>query len=240
MTLRPGSLLLSLATAGGLALSARALRGHPPPLPLALGFLGGYLALVALGIALPWLRMWGEVVCSVPGARGVALTFEIREVARLQALLPVLRAHKARATFFVPAPLVAQAASLLREAAQAGHDLGLLASPADPWFFARPAERIHDELSRGIDAFQEHLGARPWLLRSCGGRSSPRLVRVASALELTLVGWARGGAELADGVVLRAEAGTKADSPGAPGAAEILGRLAERNLAAVPVTGLLG
>lgn len=239
MSPRPGPPLLYLATAGGIGLTARALLGHPPSLPLALGFLGGYLGLVILGVALPRLQMWGEVLCSLQDDRGVALTLEVRSPEQLQAALPVLRAHEARATFFVPRAVVLSSAPLLREVVAEGHDLGLLGHLSDPWFFARPAERIHDELARGIEAFQERLGARPWLLRSPGGRLSPRLARVASELELTLVGWSQEGAgEPRGGAVVRVRGG---EAPaGYPELPDILGRIAARNLGVVPVSGVDG
>lgn len=240
MSFRPGPPLLYLATAGGIGLTARALLGHPPSLPLALGFLGGYLGLVILGVASPRLQMWGEVLCSLPDDRGVALTLEVRSPEQLQAALPVLRAHQARATFFVPRAVVLSSAPLLREVVAEGHDMGLLGHLSDPWFFARPAERIHDDLARGIEAFQERLGARPWLLRSPGGLS-PRLARVASELELTLVGWSQEGAgEPRGGAVVRVRGGEGEASAGYPELPDILGRIAARNLSVVPVSGVGG
>ena len=234
MTVRAGPALLYLTTAGGLALSVRALRGHPPSLPVAGLLLASYLALITLGMAIPRLQMWGDVLCSAPRARGLALTLEIHDPEDLRACLRVLLHLGVKATLFVPRALASSEGPALREARLQGHDVGLLA-PADRWLFARPVPAVFDELARGVEALEHALGERPSLLR-IPGWISPRLVRAASELELHLVGWsALAHQEPRDGAVLRVDRA----SPGCPDLPDILGGISARNLTLVPVSAFL-
>ncbi len=235
MSLRPGPLLLYLATAAGIGLTTRALRGHPPPLPLALLFLALYLGLIVLGLALPQLQMWGHVLCRVPRASGVSLTLEVHRPELLDSALTLLRAHGFKATLMVPVGLLEELGPALRRSREEGHEVGLLA-PERPALFRRPIEEIHEALRRGVERFEEALGERPRWVR-VPGWLSPRVVRVVAELELELVGWnLRAEEDPRGGRVLRG----RLDAPGFPQLGVILGRISARNLEAVTLTELAG
>lgn len=186
--MRTGPPLLYLTTAAGLALTARAALGPPPPMAASLGCLAGYLGLVALGVARPGLAMWAEVVNRVEGARGVALTFDADDLGRARSI--ARRLGRARGTFFVAGEACQAQPDLARALADAGHEIATCGMRRDPWLFARPAARISDDVARSLDAAERASGQRPASLRPHRGRTSPRVARAAADLDLDLVGWA--------------------------------------------------
>lgn len=258
--MRPGPPLLYLSTAGGLALSARAMLGHPPPLPAALGCLGGYLALVMLGVAFPRLQMWGEVICSARSERGLALTFDdgphpehTRTVARH------LKKFGARATFFVIGEKAERHPDLLRELVDQGHEVGVHGYRIDRWLTLRSAEAAHDDLARCVEVIERATGERPDLFRPPYGLVTPRIVRATDELDLDIIGWSaraldglarttadqllrRAVPALRGGAILCLHDAAERDDrlPVAPGALPaLLAAVAERNLTAVTISELL-
>lgn len=187
--MRAGAVLLNVATVGGLALTAQSVAVRPVPLPLAAGYLGGYLALVALGVAEPRLAMWGEVVCSVTGGRGVALTFEggPHPEHTLAAARALDRSH-ARATFFAAGERAERAPDVLRELVARGHEVGVSGHAIDRWLALRGRAAVRDDLARGVDAVERAAGVRPTLFRPAGGLLTPRVFAACDELDLEVVG----------------------------------------------------
>lgn len=185
---RVGAPLLYLATAGGLALTARSLLGHPAPLPVAAGCLAGYLGLVAAGVAIPRLAMWGEILCSLPGARDLALTFELGPPLALAAAA-LLEERGARASFFVRGQEAAEDPDAIKELSARGHEVGTLGSGEGRRLVLRRPEAIADDLRRSVEAIERATGERPAFFQPPGGLVTPGIVEAAGQLDLDLVGW---------------------------------------------------
>jgi peptidoglycan/xylan/chitin deacetylase (PgdA/CDA1 family) len=185
---RAGPPLLYLATAGGLALTARSLLGHPAPLPLAAGCFAGYLGLVAAGVVLPRLGMWGETICSLPGAGDLALTFELPPPLALAAA-DLLEAREARATFFVRGQEAVEHPDSIKEIIRRGHEVGTRGFDGGRRLLLRRPEAITDDLRRSVEAIERATGERPLLLQPPGGLVTPGIVQAAATLDLDLIGW---------------------------------------------------
>ena len=188
--MRLGPPLLYVATAGGLALTTRAVLGHRPSLAVALGYLGGYLGLVALGSFVPRLEMWGEVLCSAPGGLGVALTFDDGpHPVHTPAVAAILAARKTKATFFAIGEKVARHPEVIRKLHTDGHEIGIHGHRVDRWLGFRGARAVKDDLSRAVRAVEDATGRRPTLFRPPYGVTNPRIVAAADELDLDVIGW---------------------------------------------------
>jgi peptidoglycan/xylan/chitin deacetylase (PgdA/CDA1 family) len=123
-------------------------------------------------------------------AAAVALTFDDGpHPATSPRLLDLLRAHDARATFFVLGERAARYPEIVRRMAREGHALGIhgLRHRTLVLQSAREIERDLREARRLIEAA---AGARPVrLLRPPYGFKSVTLARVARSLGLTVVAW---------------------------------------------------
>ena len=105
------------------------------------------------------------------------------------ALLEALRAHKARATFFL---LVDQAEAHpeLARAIAAEHEVGLHGLVHTAWLTVTPAKRGARDLVAGRERLQELTGAVVTRFRPPFGATSPHLARAAKLAGLTLT-WGR-------------------------------------------------
>lgn len=256
-----GRAVLVLATAGALALFARAVVLGPPPLWVPLLVLAAYLVLVVLGVVFPRFGMFADVVsCGPRGSRGVALTFDDGpDPATTPAILRALERAGARATFFVVGRKAEQHETLVAAMARAGHGVELHGYAHDRLFALRSAARVRRDLRRGLEVIERITGARPTMLRAPVGPVSPTIARVAKELGLRLVGWSVKGLDgwsggtaqlvlarvlprLRDGcVVLLHDASERGDFEPASLAAlpEILRTAAHRELPLVLVSGWL-
>jgi peptidoglycan/xylan/chitin deacetylase (PgdA/CDA1 family) len=185
---RAGPPLLYLTTAGGLALTARSLLGHPAPLPLAAGCFVGYLGLLAAGVAIPRLAMWGETLCSLPDARDLALTFTLPPPLALAAA-SLLARRGARGTFFLRGQEASEHPEILKELSVDGHEIGARSFGADRWLALRRREAVADDLRRSVEAIERATGERPALWQPPDGLVTPAIAQAASQLDLDLVGW---------------------------------------------------
>ena len=188
--MRLGPPLLYVATAGGFAMTTRAMLGHPIPLPYAAAYLGGYLALVAVGSMTPRLAMWGEILTSVEDGRGVALTFDdgphpvhTRKVADL------VERFGARATFFQIGEKVAAHPEVTRELVERGHEVGVHGHRVDRLLGFRGQSAVVDDLRRARDAIEEATGTRPLSFRPPYGVVNPTILRATAELDLDVIGW---------------------------------------------------
>jgi peptidoglycan-N-acetylglucosamine deacetylase len=116
--------------------------------------------------------------------RTIALTFDDGPSSTTPAVLDVLDAHGARATFFVIGSWVERLPEIVRDALARGHELG-----NHTWTHA-DADRTHeletlrDEVARTSDEIERVTGQRPRLLRPPYGSDPGRFARVASQCEL--------------------------------------------------------
>lgn len=258
----PARVALYAATLGVLVLSARSVLVGPPPLGWAVLVGLSYLGLLLCSaMALRWRVFTDAVVRGPRGARGVALTFDDGpHPTWTPAVLSILAAHGARATFFVMGRKAEARPELLRAILDGGHAVGLHSYAHDRLFALRGERRVLDDLSRGIEVLQAITGVRPALFRPPIGHTNPIIARVADALDLTVVGWtvsgrdgvasarvaevvARVRRDLRDGIIVALhDAPERGDREPACVAAlpAILDAIAAERLDVVPLDGWLG
>ena len=104
----------------GIALFAYTVLSRTPELPWVLLFLGAYVAFCTLGVLVPQLEMYGDVVWRRPsGAQRVALTFDDGpHPETTRRILEILAATAHRATFFVVGEKVEKYPDVVREVLQ--------------------------------------------------------------------------------------------------------------------------
>jgi peptidoglycan/xylan/chitin deacetylase (PgdA/CDA1 family) len=177
------STLVLVATAAVLAvLGARG---------LVLIALGGYAVVLLAGVMIPQLAMFAPVILRLDSThQEIALTFDDGpRPASTREVLATLARFDARATFFVLGEKVRAAPDVLREIADAGHEIGIHGDWHDRLLSLRNPRRIIADIERARDAVAAVIGKRPTLFRPPLGHVSPRTAVAAKRLGLTLVGW---------------------------------------------------
>jgi peptidoglycan-N-acetylglucosamine deacetylase len=146
-------------------------------------------ALAAYGAVHPRSELFGPTVRRTNSPRKLAITFDDGPNPKITpALLKLLEAHNAHATFFVLGRFAADCPELVRETAGGGHQLGNhSATHANLWW--RTAVQIHDELQRCNDAVAEITGYPPSCFRPPFGFRNPWVVSSAAALGLRTIMW---------------------------------------------------
>jgi peptidoglycan-N-acetylglucosamine deacetylase len=187
---RLGPPLLYGGTVVGLGVAARAALGHPPTLPTAIGILSAYLGLVAAGVFRPSLGMFGEVLCEVPGGRGVALSFDDGpDPVHTARVLDVLQAREAKATFFVVGERAERHPAMIERMLTEGHAIGSHGHRVDPWLGFRGLQAVRDDLGASVRVLERLTGKVPTMFRPPYGVLNPRITRAAEELELDIVCW---------------------------------------------------
>jgi peptidoglycan-N-acetylglucosamine deacetylase len=182
---RIGLWVLSL---GGLALLAKSLIDHPPPLWLAVTALLIYVVYATVGVIFPQLEMYGDVIWR--GESGVALTFDDGpHPETTRRVLRILAERGHRATFFVVGRKVRLYPEVVREIHDAGHALGLHGYLHDRLFSFKPPSYVHSDIERTQRAIEDACGYRPSLFRPPIGHVSSRTAKGASRAGVTLVAW---------------------------------------------------
>lgn len=186
-----GRASLYLASAAGLALLLRSLLIGPVPLWIALSAFGAYVALALLGVFVPRLEMFADIVCNGPkDVPLVALTFDDGpHPEHTLSVLDALDEAGAKATFFLLGAKVEAHPEVAREIVKRGHGIGVHGHTHDRWQSLRGPERIQKDLERALDAIEKATGQRPLLFRPPVGLVSPRTDTAATKLGLTIVAW---------------------------------------------------
>ena len=228
---------------------------------LALGLaLGALVSYATWGVLWPQCGMYGEAVArGKSGTRRVALTFDDGpHPVTTRAVLELLRAHDARATFFVLGHKVEAHPDVVREIHAAGHTLGIHGFQHDRLFSFRSPSYARTQVERTQQAILQACGVLPRLFRPPVGFASYRTFRGAEQAAVRIIAWSvrsldgvRGAkprsvaqrviARLEDGaIVLLHDAAERDDFTPASIAAlpEILRALRERGLACVGVDQL--
>src|SRR5690606_1766291 len=187
----PARLLLWGCTGLGLALSLSAVWLGPPPLWAALLALTGYVALVLLGVFLPGLEMYADVVTrGAPGSRTVALTFDDGpHPVPTRRVLEMLGRRGAKATFFLVGHKVEQYPDVVREIAQAGHALGLHSYFHERLFSLKPPAEVATDIAHTQKTIEAACGHRSSLFRPPIGFISRRTAAGARRAGVSLVAW---------------------------------------------------
>ncbi|HEY2006328.1 MAG TPA: polysaccharide deacetylase family protein [Solirubrobacteraceae bacterium] len=130
---------------------------------------------------------------SLPGARGVALTFDDGPHPEgTPAILEGLARADARATFFVVGEQVRRRPALLAEIEAAGHLVALHGDRHRLQLRLR-ARELDDDLIRGVAAIEDALGHGPVWHRPPYGIYSPAGLQGARAMGLRPLLWSRWG-----------------------------------------------
>ena len=120
-----------------------------------------------------------SIFAAGPGQdRRVALTFDDGPAASTEAVLDVLSAEDAPATFFIIGGFMAGREPTLQRARAAGHELGVHGLNHFNALLMREPETLSHELSACADELERAVGERPQLVRPpFGGDAGPHRAR---------------------------------------------------------------
>ena len=154
-----------------------------------------FLAVIALGVKIPQLRLFGPYICrGAASGRRVALTFDDGPDPRsTPALLELLREAKVEAAFFCIGQRVAEHPALAARIVHEGHLLENHSYSHSHATNVFTEPRLKTELTKTQIAIEEAAGVIPKFFRPPLGLSNPRIFRVARALGLTVIGWTARG-----------------------------------------------
>lgn len=163
------------------------------------------------GTLRPGSRLFGPVLTRLPTDEHVVwLTIDDGPSDETLAILDLLDAHGAKATFFVVGARAERHPELVREIARRGHGLGNhSANHAQAWFWALPPWRMRAEIEGAQRTLRDITGTAPRWFRAVVGMANPFVGAVLRDAGLARVGWsARGFDAIASdpaGVVRRIE-----------------------------------
>lgn len=154
-----------------------------------------YFILVGLGVTFPQMSLFGPFICRGNATRKcVALTFDDGPDARsTPELLELLQKSGVKAAFFGVGKRVDANTELAGRIVAEGHLLenhSHIHSNATNFF---TSGRLREELENAQAAIAKATGNAPRLFRPPMGLSNPRIFKVASAMNLTVVGWTARG-----------------------------------------------
>ncbi|MFC7301845.1 polysaccharide deacetylase family protein [Cognatiluteimonas weifangensis] len=170
------------------------------------------------GVLWPRSRLYGPALARLPTREPLVwLTIDDGPSADTAAILDLLDAHRARATFFVVGERAAARPEALREILRRGHTLGNhSATHPSAWFWALGPRRMAAEIARTQAIVRELTGVAPRWFRAVVGMANPFVSAPLRRWRLARVAWSARGfdAVVADpqAVVARIE---RALAPGA-------------------------
>ena len=165
--------------------------GWPWGLPLLLASHAPFL----WGTLRPGSRLFGPVLRRLPATEPIAwLTIDDGPSAETAAMLDLLDAHRAKATFFVVGARASARPDLVREIARRGHGLGNhSASHPQAWFWALPPARMRAEIESAQRTLREITGKAPRWFRAVVGMANPFVGPVLRDAGLARVAWSARG-----------------------------------------------
>jgi peptidoglycan-N-acetylglucosamine deacetylase len=147
----------------------------------------------AIAPVVPAVARACELPRTLPGASGVALTFDDGPHPEgTPLILEALARANARATFFLVGEQVRRRPSLAREIVAAGHAVALHGDRHRLQLRLREAE-LAEDLARGTDAIAEAVGEAPRLHRPPYGIYSGAGMRIVREADLRPLLWSRWG-----------------------------------------------
>lgn len=167
------------------------------------------------GVLWPQSRLYGPVLARLPlppTDRRVWLTIDDGPSDETPAVLDLLEAHGARATFFLVGERAAARPGLARDIAACGHGIGNHShSHPSAWFWALGPRRMRDEITRCQTCLREITGKSPRWFRAVVGMANPFAAAPMRDLGLTRAAWSARGFDAVDSdpekVVARIERG---------------------------------
>lgn len=209
------------------------------------GWKAGLAAMLLSHLAMVWAVLWPKsrllspVLTRLPASAPVVwLTIDDGPGSDTPAILDLLEAHGAKATFFVVGARAAAQPQLIRDIVRRGHGIGNHSyHHLSAWFWALPPARMRSEIDRTQQVLTDITGAAPRWFRAVVGMANPFVARSLAAHGLARVAWtARGFDALAAEparVVSRIERGL------APGAIVLLHENAGHGRSVEIIAGLL-
>ena len=170
----------------------------PAAWPWALGAVAAnHLALTAGGLwpRSRWLgRNWTRLPDEAAARHEVAITIDDGPDPEVTpAVLDLLDAHAARATFFCIAEQASAQPVLCREMMRRGHSVQNHSQRHSHRFSMLGPRGLADEIGRAQQTLADITGQRPSFFRAPAGLRSPLLAPVLHRLDLQLVSWTRRG-----------------------------------------------
>ncbi|HET6434966.1 MAG TPA: polysaccharide deacetylase family protein [Xanthomonadaceae bacterium] len=166
-----------------------------------LGWQVGLPVLVATHLPFWWgtLKPQSQLFCPVltrlpTTERAVWLTIDDGPSDQTLAMLDLLDAHGAKATFFVVGARAAARPELVHEIVARGHTIGNH-SQTHPqrWFWALPPARMREEIERTQAILEGITGTRPRWFRAVVGMANPFVAAALHRSGLTRVAWCARG-----------------------------------------------
>ena len=150
-------------------------------------------------------------------ARVAWLTIDDGPSEDTRAILDLLDAHDAKATFFLVGERARARPELVHEIVRRGHGIGNhSATHPQAWFWALPPQRMRDEIARTQAILHELTGTTPHWFRAVVGMANPFVAAVLKAHGMTRVAWsARGYDALASDPAMVADRIERNLAPGA-------------------------
>ena len=146
-------------------------------------------ATVAYAALAPGSQLFGPTILAGNDPTQAALTYDDGpNDAATPALLDLLAAHNARATFFVIGRFMRQRPELVRRIRAAGHLVGNH-TETHPWLAWQSASVIREELRACNQAIEDALGEPVRYFRPPHGARRPAVLRIARELGLATVQW---------------------------------------------------
>lgn len=187
----PARIVLWVGSIGGLALLARSLFIEPVPLWIAVLALVAYFGFSLVGLFVPSLEMYGDTLTKGDGeSRAIALTFDGGPSPKTtHRVLAMLARHEARATFFLVGRQARLHPEIVREIAEAGHEVAVGGYIRDRFVALKPPRFVAEDIERSQRAVEDAVGFRPTLFRTSTGQVSARTASGAKKAGVSLVAW---------------------------------------------------
>lgn len=152
-------------------------------------------ALFLWGTLRPTSALFGPVLTRLPTTAPVAwLTIDDGPSDDTPAILELLDAYAAKATFFVVAERARARPALVREIVRRGHTLGNhSASHPSAWFWALGPKRMAAEIEQAQATLREVAGVTPRWFRAVVGMANPFVSAPMRRLGLARVAWSARG-----------------------------------------------
>jgi len=131
---------------------------------------------------------WSQDITKCENNNDWALTFSGGPSKYTPKLLKILDSRNVKATFFVIGSEVARRNSILKQVADAGHEIGI-SSWSFSAFTTLKNEVIVSEIEFTRKLVKRITGTEPTLLRTPYGDVDPRVRAIAKAMNMTLVYW---------------------------------------------------
>jgi len=147
------------------------------------------------GTLRPQSALFGPVLVRLPTTEPVAwLTIDDGPSGDTPAMLELLAAYGARATFFVVAERARARPELVRDIVRRGHTLGNhSASHPSAWFWALGPRRMAREIEQAQATLREVAGVTPRWFRAVVGMANPFVSAPLRKLGLARVAWSARG-----------------------------------------------